>query len=105
MEKLVWKGRIKPGMRDEYIRRHNEIWPEMEQALRDSGICNYSIWNCGDELIGYYECPSVEFARRFKENSETMQRWSASMQHVMEMVKDGHGENLVYQKVYELTDI
>lgn len=52
MDKLVWKGRIKEGMREEYIRRHNEIWSEMGKALKNSGICNYSIWNCGNELFG-----------------------------------------------------
>ena len=103
MEKLLWKGRIRPGMREEYIRRHDEIWPEMEEALRAAGIRNYSIWNCGDELIGYYECPSVEFALRFQDESEAVQRWSASMQHVMEMVRDlATGEKLTWQKVYEL---
>lgn len=102
MEKLVWKGKIKPGMREEYIRRHDEIWPEMEKALKDSGIRNYSIWNCGDELIGYYECPSVEYARKFKAESAVMRRWSQSMQHVMEMAKDENGVGLTYEKVYEL---
>lgn len=102
MDKLVWKGRIKEGMRAEYIRRHKEIWPEMEKALKDSGICNYSIWNCGNELFGYYECPDAAYAQEFKAKSDVMRRWSESMQHVMEMEKDSSGQNLIYQKVYEL---
>ena len=52
MGKIVWKGEILPGMRDEYFRRHDEIWPEMATALKESGITNYSIWNHGNELIG-----------------------------------------------------
>lgn len=103
MEKIIWKGEILPGMRDEYIRRHNEIWPEMIQVLKDSGIKNYSIWNNGNELIGYYECPSVQYAMEFKQKSEVMQRWSASMQHVMRMVVDKTGKNnIAYEKVFEL---
>ena len=27
MERFAWKGRIKPGMAEEYKRRHDEIWP------------------------------------------------------------------------------
>ena len=102
MDKIVWKGRIKEGMQEEYIRRHNEIWPEMEQALRDSGIRNYSIWNYGSELFGYYECPDANYAQAFKASSKVMQCWSESMRHVMEMEKDAEGQNLVYRKVYEL---
>ena len=56
MEHMAWKGRIKPGCKAEYQRRHAEIWPEMVKVLKDAGICNYSIFYCNDELFGYYEC-------------------------------------------------
>lgn len=103
MEKVVWKGEILPGMRSEYIRRHDEIWPEMLSALREAGISNYSIWNHGNELIGYYECPDAESVAEFKKNSDVMQRWSASMQHVMRMVMDeATQKSAAYEKVFEL---
>ena len=44
MEHMAWKGRIKPGCKAEYQRRHAEIWPEMVKVLKDAGICNYSIF-------------------------------------------------------------
>ena len=56
MEKYAWTGRILPGMREEYKRRHDEIWPEMKELLRSAGIFNYTIWRDGDRLFGYYEC-------------------------------------------------
>ena len=37
MEKYAWKGRIVDGMLDEYIRRHDEIWPEMKALLKQGG--------------------------------------------------------------------
>ena len=43
-------------MLEEYVRRHQEIWPELVEVLRQAGIVNYTIWNCGSELFGYYEC-------------------------------------------------
>lgn len=55
MEHMAWKGRIKPGCKAEYQRRHAEIWPEMVKVLKEAGICNYSIFYCKDELFGYYE--------------------------------------------------
>jgi len=36
--------KLKPGCRDEYKRRHDEIWPELAQALRDAGVYDYSIF-------------------------------------------------------------
>ena len=56
MERMAWRGRIKPGCKAEYIRRHNQIWPEMKEVLKAAGICNYTIFADGDELFGYYEC-------------------------------------------------
>ena len=48
MERMAWRGRIKPGCKEEYIRRHNEIWPEMTALLKEAGICNYTIFADGE---------------------------------------------------------
>jgi L-rhamnose mutarotase len=42
-EKYAFKMRLNPGMRDEYERRHDEIWPELAALLRQAGISDYSI--------------------------------------------------------------
>lgn len=52
MERMAWRDRIKPGCKTEYIRRHNEIWPEMKAVLGQAGICNYTIFADGGELFG-----------------------------------------------------
>ena len=62
MERYAWKATVLPGKLEEYIRRHDQIWPEMRAVLADAGIRNYTIWNVGNELFGYYECDSVEYA-------------------------------------------
>jgi L-rhamnose mutarotase len=40
----AFRMKLKPGTVDEYKRRHDELWPELEQALRDAGIYDYSIF-------------------------------------------------------------
>ncbi|HET7716651.1 MAG TPA: L-rhamnose mutarotase [Bauldia sp.] len=44
MQKIAFKMKLKPGMEDEYRRRHDEIWPEMLALLRGAGISDYSIF-------------------------------------------------------------
>ena len=34
---------LNPGMKAEYKKRHDDIWPELVQLLRDAGISDYSI--------------------------------------------------------------
>ena len=43
MEKYAWMAKLKPGKKEEYIYRHERIWPEMVVVLKDAGISNYSI--------------------------------------------------------------
>ena len=85
MEKCTWRATIREGMREEYIRRHNEIWPEMVQALKEAGISNYTIWLDGEELFGYYECEKgLQFALKFQQENPVVARWEESMQPIMQ---------------------
>ena len=88
MEHMAWKGRIKPGCKAEYQKRHAEIWPEMVKVLKDAGICNYSIFYCNDELFGYYECDSIAEAARVQAESPVVDRWNEYMKAVMLMEMD-----------------
>ena len=88
MDRYAWRAKVKPGMLEEYVRRHNTIWPEMTQMLNDAGVHNYTIWNVGDELFGYYECEDLERACRVQAESEVNARWDAYMKDVMVMERD-----------------
>ena len=88
MERYAWKAKVREGMLEEYIRRHDEIWPEMKEMLHQAGIRNYSIWNVGVDLFGYYECDSVAEACRVQAGSEINAKWDAYMADVMVMERD-----------------
>ena len=47
MASYAWVLGIKPGYEEEYKRRHDEIWPDMTEALKQSGIRNYHIFKHG----------------------------------------------------------
>ncbi len=89
MEQYAWKAVVLDGQLDEYMRRHDEIWPEMLQLLKEAGIRNYSIWNVGNEVFGYYECEhGVAFAAAVQAKSPVVARWNESMKNVMRMEMD-----------------
>ena len=44
MKRFAFKMKLRPGVAEEYQRRHDEIWPELAQALRAAGISDYSIF-------------------------------------------------------------
>lgn len=43
MEKYAFRMRLNPGCEEEYLRRHDAIWPELVALLRGAGIRDYSI--------------------------------------------------------------
>lgn len=88
MERYAWRAASTSGKLAEYKRRHDEIWPEMKAVLAAAGIRNYTIWNVGDELFGYYECDSVEYASRVQAESEVVKKWDEYMKDVMIMEPD-----------------
>ncbi|MCD8046153.1 MAG: L-rhamnose mutarotase [Clostridiales bacterium] len=89
MERMAWRGHIKEGCKEEYIRRHREIWPEMVEILKAAGICNYSIFEVDNELFGYYECEKgVSFAEKTQAESPVVDRWNEYMADILELEMD-----------------
>jgi L-rhamnose mutarotase len=88
MAQYAWILEVRPGYEEEYVRRHQEIWPEMVEALRGAGIRNYSIFRHGLTLFGYFETDDIEKTREYLANSETNQRWSEWMDAIMKVDVD-----------------
>ena len=104
MEKYAWRATVRDGCIEEYCRRHDAIWPELKDLLKSAGICNYTIWNVGNELFGYYECErGVEYAAQTQAKSEIVDRWNEYMKDVMVMEMDPvTGAQPLLKKVFEL---
>ncbi|MBR4461434.1 MAG: L-rhamnose mutarotase [Erysipelotrichaceae bacterium] len=104
MKKYAWKGMIADGKIDEYIRRHNEIWPEMVELLKEAGIVNYTIWNTGNEVFGYYECTKgADYAAKVQAESPIVDKWNEYMKDVLIMEMDPvTGAQPLLKKVFEL---
>jgi L-rhamnose mutarotase len=75
---------LDPGQEDEYRRRHNPIWPELESTLKAHGVHNYSIFldRAGHKLFAYVE---IEDEARWRAIARTdvCRRWWAAMKDVM----------------------
>lgn len=84
MERYAWHARVKEGCIDEYKKRHDNIWPEMKKVLKEAGICNYSIYLCGHDLFGYYECErGSSFAQEYQNKSDVVAKWNVYMNDIL----------------------
>ena len=80
MQRVCFVLRVKPDRVAEYRARHHEVWPEMQDALRESGWSNYSIFVDNDGLVvGYLETPNFYSARARMATTEVNARWQREM--------------------------
>ena len=88
MPDYAWVLGVRPGYEEEYKKRHDEIWPEMEEALRAAGITRYSIFRHGLTLIGHFETADLEATIAALRDSEANKRWSEYMSPIMDIQID-----------------
>ncbi len=80
IQRICFLLKVRPDRLEEYKRRHQAVWPEMLEALRETGWRNYSLFLRPDGLlIGYLETPDFEQARRAMAGREINQRWQREM--------------------------
>jgi len=44
MQRFAFTMKLKPGCEQEYKKRHDEIWPELEELISEAGVSDYSIF-------------------------------------------------------------
>lgn len=89
MQRVCFLLKVKPERIDEYKERHAAVWPDMLQALRETGWHNYSLFLRPDGLlVGYFETPDLQAALNGMEQREVNARWQAEMGEFFEDLGD-----------------
>ena len=88
MERVGFLLKVKPDRLAEYKERHRDVWPEMLQALRDTGWHNYSLFMRDDGLLfGYLETDDSQKALEGMAEREVNDRWQADMAPFFEQLE------------------
>jgi L-rhamnose mutarotase len=89
-ERTAFVLRVRPDKIEEYVRAHQDVWPEMLDALRGAGIRNYTIFRDGNRMFGYFEADDLAAAGRYLAQQDVSTRWQDAMAELlMERVPDG----------------
>jgi L-rhamnose mutarotase len=79
--------KVKKNMIEEYKRRHQNVWPDMQKALRETGWHNYSLFLRDDGMLfGYLETPDFDAARAAMATKEVNARWQSQMGEFFEQL-------------------
>ena len=89
MHRIAFKMHLYKGFEKEYKKRHDQIWPELQMLLKDTGICDYSIFldETTNNLFGVMKARDPEKLNDLP-SSPVMQRWWKFMGDIMESNPD-----------------
>ena len=103
MERVCFTFEIRPGTEAEYKRRHDEIWPELVDAIKDAGFENYSLFRRGTTITAYVEChPDVATAFGKIAPTDVNARWSKWFEDVIISLTDADGNLYRAEEVWHL---
>ena len=88
MPGYAWVLEVRPGYEAEYLKRHDECWPEMLKTLRQSGIRNYNIFRHGLTLFGYFETDDLAATKAHLATCPVNARWAEWMAPIMKVEID-----------------
>jgi L-rhamnose mutarotase len=94
---------VHPARQDEYIRRHNPIWADLEAALKSHGAHSYSIFldQRQSQLFAYVEIESLERWNQIAE-TEVCRRWWKFMREIMPSNNDDSPVSLELKEAFHL---
>ena len=89
-EQVAFRMQLKPGVTAEYKRRHDELWPELAEALNRAGIYDYSIFlDEGTMSLFAVLRLRADNNRAALPHEPVMRRWWDYMRDLMETHPDG----------------
>lgn len=103
MKRVAFKMLMFPGMREEYKKRHDEIWPDLVKLLKETGISEYSIFLDADTncLFGVMKV-SDQLALDELPKQDIMKKWWAFMKDIMESNPDNSPVSIPLEEVFYL---
>ena len=101
MKRFGFKMKLHPGFKEEYRKRHSEIWPELVKMLKDEGIGNYSIFldEETNTLFAYQE-QSGNSSSQDLGSTGIVQKWWKHMADIMETNPDNSPVTVPLEQVF-----
>ena len=101
MQRLAFKMKLFKGQEAEYKKRHDEIWPELSQLLKENGISHYSIFL--EEETGFlFGVLNVEDPAKMDRlpAEAIMKKWWAYMKDIMDSNPDNSPVSVPLNEVF-----
>jgi len=101
MKRYAFKMKLLPGFKEEYKKRHNNIWPELKELIHKAGIEDYSIFfdEETDTLFAVQKITGDSGSQQLGEK-EIVKKWWAYMADIMETNSDNSPVSIALEEVF-----
>jgi len=101
MERLAFKMYLNEGQKEEYKKRHDELWPELHLLLKEAGISEYSIFLDEETNILFaFQKLSGTGSSQDLGKTEIVQKWWAFMADIMKSNPDNSPVSKPLEEVF-----
>lgn len=100
--KIAFKMKLKEGCKDEYIRRHNLIWPELKELLKNAGIADYTIFLDEETHVLFAVQQQNGQSSQDLGQTEIVKKWWAYMADIMDTNADNSPVSIPLHQVFHL---
>ncbi len=103
MHRVAFKMQLHKGCEEEYQRRHEALWPDLQELLQQTGISEYSIFL--DETTGsLFGVLKISNPLKLDElpSHPVMQKWWAYMKDIMDSNPDNSPVSIPLREVFYL---
>jgi len=103
MKRVAFKMQLNKGFEAEYKKRHDELWPELKELLKSTGISEYAIFL--DETTNVlFSILKIEDAQLLNDLPQhpVMQKWWLYMKDIMESNPDNSPVSIPLKEVFYL---
>ena len=100
-KRLAFKMHLNKGQKEEYKKRHDEIWPELKKLLKDAGVSEYSIFLDEEtNTLFAFQKVSGEGGSQDLGKTEIVQKWWKFMADVMKTNPDNSPVTTALKEVF-----
>jgi L-rhamnose mutarotase len=103
MQRIAFKMYLNEGQKEEYKKRHDQIWPELKKLLKESGVSEYSIFLDEEtNTLFAFQKVSGEGGSQDLGQTEIVKKWWKFMADIMKTNPDNSPISVTLEEVFYL---
>lgn len=103
MKREAFKMYLKAGHEAEYEKRHNEIWPELKNLLKETGVSDYTIfWDKETNILYAYQVVDGNSSSQDLGENPIVKKWWKYMADIMDTNPDNSPISIPLKEVFHM---